>query len=229
MAVEQPILVARNVSKVYRTPKVRYQALSHVDLTVRRGDWMAIVGASGSGKTTLLSLLAGLDAPTQGTIVVEGRGLHHMSQTALARYRLRHMGFVFQTFQLLPALTVLENVALPLMIQGVGRQARWDRAQALLEDFGLQDHLYHRPDALSGGQAQRTAIARALACQPELLLADEPTGNLDSATADRIMDCFARVAAKGTTVIMVTHDGERAKQAGRIIHLEDGKIQGEGT
>lgn len=227
MAVGESILVARKVSKIYRTPKVRFQALSRVDLTVQEGEFLAIVGASGSGKTTLLSLLAGLDAPTQGSIVVQGRSLHHMNQTQLARYRLHHIGFVFQTFQLLSALTALENVALPLMVQGVGKRERWDRAQALLEAFGLQDHLFHRPDALSGGQAQRTAIARALVGRPELLFADEPTGNLDSETADEIMGYFVRIAQQGTTVLMVTHDRARAQYADRIIELEDGRIREE--
>lgn len=221
----EPIIVARNLTKVYKTSKIRLKALASVDIDIMPGEFVAIVGTSGSGKSTLLSLLAGLETPSAGRIAIKGRGIHRMSQEQLVEFRLNHTGFVFQSFNLFEMLTAQENVAFPLMAQGVGREERMERSKELLTLFDLQKHLYHKPSELSGGQQQRVSIARAIISNPDILFADEPTGNLDSHTADQIIEILRNISIdKGTTILMVTHDLKRAIHADRIIYIEDGRI-----
>lgn len=219
-----PVIVARNLTKVYKTRKTRCKALSGVDIDIVAGEFVAIVGTSGSGKSTLLSLLAGLERPSGGRVAIGGHGIHRMDEEQLVRFRLRNTGFVFQSFNLFETLTAQENVAFPLMAQGMGRTERMERAARILRDMDMSSHLHHKPDELSGGQQQRVSIARAIVTGPRIVFADEPTGNLDSETADRIMDIFRRIAGDGTTVLMVTHDMGRARWADRIIRIEDGRI-----
>jgi putative ABC transport system ATP-binding protein len=220
-----PIVEARGLYKSYRRGSERVPALRGVDLAVRRGEILAIMGPSGSGKTTLLNCLAGLDRIDAGDVLVEGQSLRRLSDDARARYRARRMGFVFQAYNLLPVLTALENVELPLLLAGApARQAR-ERARALLAEVGLATHLHHRPAQLSGGQQQRVAIARALAPQPAIVWADEPTGNLDSETAAEILDLLVRLnRALGQTVVLVTHAPEVARRAHRLVTMRDGRI-----
>ena len=221
----EPIIVVRNLTKIYRTRKIPLKALTSVDLDIMPGEFVAIVGTSGSGKSTLLSLLAGLEPPSTGRIIIKGRSIHRMSEKQLVGFRLKHIGFVFQSFNLFDMLTAQENVALPLMAQGVGRQERMERAKQLLTLFGLEKHLHHKPRELSGGQQQRVSIARAIIGNPDILFADEPTGNLDSKNADQITDILRDISIKnGTTILMVTHDMEKAAKADRIICIEDGRI-----
>ena len=221
----EPIIVVRNLTKIYRTRKIPLKALTSVDLDIMPGEFVAIVGTSGSGKSTLLSLLAGLEPPSTGRIIIKGRSIHRMSEKQLVGFRLKHIDFVFQSFNLFDMLTAQENVALPLMAQGVGRQERMERAKQLLTLFGLEKHLHHKPRELSGGQQQRVSIARAIIGNPDILFADEPTGNLDSKNADQITDILRDISIKnGTTILMVTHDMEKAAKADRIICIEDGRI-----
>lgn len=221
----EPIIIARNLTKIYRTSKIRLKALASVDLDILAGEFVAIVGTSGSGKSTLLSLLAGLESPSAGRIVIKGRGIHRMSEEQLVSFRLKHIGFIFQSFNLFEVMTAQENVAFPLMVQGVGRQERMERAKELLTLLDLQKHLNHKPRELSGGQQQRVSIARAIISNPDIVFADEPTGNLDSHTAEQIMEILKNISVnQGTTIIMVTHDMERAIHADRIINIEDGRI-----
>lgn len=227
------LIAAEGVSKTYRLGRVRVPVLRGADLSVREGEWVAILGASGSGKSTLLHLLGGLDRPDRagGRIVFRGGELGRGGSGELNRYRNLNVGFVFQFYHLLPELTVIENTLLPAMIaQGrlgylrKGRELR-ARARELLDSFGLGARLRHRPGELSGGERQRVAIARALLNEPTLLLADEPTGNLDRSTGSKILDSIATMHAKRAgTMVMVTHDPEVAARAGRIVHLIDGRV-----
>lgn len=221
----QPIISVRNLVKIYKTKKVRFKALNGIDLDVSPHEFIAIVGTSGSGKSTLLNLIAGLERPSAGKIFVKEKPVHKMSENELVKFRLNHVGFIFQNFNLMDSLTVLENAAFPLMIRGIDEKERNRRAKELLSTLGLADHLEHYPDELSGGQQQRVSIARAIMTNPEIVFADEPTGNLDSHTADQIIDVL-RVIVKtgGTTLLLVTHDIEKAKYAGRIVHIADGEI-----
>jgi putative ABC transport system ATP-binding protein len=221
----ESIIVARNLTKIYKTNKTRLRALASVDMDIMPGEFVAIVGTSGSGKSTLLSLLAGLESPSAGRIAIKGRGIHRMSEEQLVNFRLKHTGFVFQAFNLFEILTAQENVAFPLMAQGVGREERMERSKELLTLFDLKKHLHHKPKELSGGQQQRVSIARAIISNPDIIFADEPTGNLDSRTAHQIIGLLKDISIdKGTTVLMVTHDMRRAIYADRIIHIEDGRI-----
>lgn len=223
--MDEPIIITRNLTKIYKAKKIRLKALSSVDIDILSGEFVAIVGTSGSGKSTLLSLLAGLETPSAGRIAINGRGIHRMTEDQLVQFRLKNTGFVFQSFNLFDVLTTLENVAYPLMAQGISKHERTLRAKDLLKEFGLREHLYHKPNELSGGQQQRVSIARAIITNPKIIFADEPTGNLDSYTADNIMESLKNISQKnGTTVLMVTHDIERAKYADRIIRIEDGRI-----
>jgi len=221
----EPLVRIEQVSKVYRDGQREVVALRDLSLTVEPGEWVAIVGPSGCGKSTLLNLVAGLDRPTAGRVRVGGVDLGALDEEALARWRRGAVGIVFQFFQLLPTLTALENVQLPLALarrSGASRKAR-----QLLEAVGL-GHVAHRlPSELSGGERQRVAIARALANDPQLLLADEPTGNLDSETGAAVLDVFERVWRTGTTIILVTHDHDVAARAQRIVEIRDGRIVGE--
>ncbi len=229
MSVE-PIIQLHGVEKTYRTGRVDYLALRGVDLEVMPGELVAVVGPSGSGKSTILNLITGIDRPTAGDVIVSGRDLEELGEDDLAVWRGEHVGIVFQFFQLLPTLTARENVMLPLDFAGVGSvNDRSERAAARLTDVGLGDRLDHFPSELSGGEQQRVAIARALACDPSLLVADEPTGNLDTDTAADMFSVMADVNRNGTTVVYVTHDPVLAERAHRIVSIRDGRVmEGDG-
>ena len=213
------------VSRHYRTGDSVVKALDGIDLRIQAGAYVAIMGPSGSGKSTLMNVLGCLDVPTSGRYLLEGEDVCRLDDDRLSAFRGRTIGFVFQSFNLLPRLTSLENVALPLQYAGVGKEERLVRAGEALRLVGLEERRTHRPDALSGGQRQRVAIARALVTHPSLILADEPTGNLDSATSDGIMQLFDDIHRQGNTVILVTHDPGIARHAERIVYLRDGKIE----
>lgn len=220
------LIQASKLTRRYNVGKAVVAALSEVELTVPAGEFTALVGPSGSGKSTLLNLIGGLDRPTGGEIRVNGLSLGSAPEPELMRYRRERVGFIFQSFNLLPTLTALENVEAPLMLAEIPQPARRERASALLESVGLTPRMRHKPNELSGGEKQRVAIARALANHPLLLLADEPTGNLDSKTGGAVLDLLhSLLQAQGLTLIMVTHDLEIAARANRTIHLRDGSIQ----
>ena len=224
-AGKSPLIEISNVRKTYMSGAVEFLALKGVDLQVDRGEFVAIVGKSGSGKSTLINMMTGIDRPTSGTVQINGAPLHAMSEDELARWRGRNLGIVFQFFQLLPTLSLLENVLLPMDFspdfQGV--KAR-EAAMELLAMVNMAEQAHKLPSAVSGGQQQRVAIARALANDPPLLIADEPTGNLDSKTAESVFQLFEMLVKQGKTVIMVTHDHELAQRATRIITIADGEI-----
>lgn len=222
--VRDPIIVARDVTKVYRPGQESSVALRGVNLTVHPGEFVAIVGPSGSGKSTLLNLLAGLDRPSSGTIRVQGLDLSTLDEDRLARWRGQAVGIVFQFFQLLPTLTALENVMLAMELSGRYRGERRLRALKRLEEVGLAELADHLPSELSGGEQQRVAIARALANDPPIILADEPTGNLDWDTGQRIVDLLAGLSARGKTVLLITHERDLAARAMRVIEMRDGRI-----
>ncbi len=201
------------------------EAVCHVDLDIKKGDFLAIVGPSGSGKSTMMNLVGALDLATEGNIFLDGQNIEHLEENELARIRGKKIGFVFQTFNLIPTLTALENVALPMMFQNIGREERRERAEKLLKEIGLEKRADFLVTKLSGGERQRVAIARALANEPEVILADEPTGNLDSKTGNSVIEILKNLNKQGKTIIMVTHDLEKAKQAKRIIRLRDGRIE----
>jgi ABC-type lipoprotein export system ATPase subunit len=219
-----PLFQLQNISKIYSMGEVEVRALHEVDLTIDEGEFVAILGASGSGKSTLMHIVGFMDKPTSGTIFFDGREMSALSETARARLRGEKIGFVFQAFNLLARLTVLENTMLPLLYQRVGRKEAAARALAVLEEVGLDDRVKHFPNQLSGGQRQRVAIARSLINKPRLLLADEPTGNLDSENAAVILDVFRQLHRDGHTIVLVTHDAAVAARAQRQIHVRDGAI-----
>ena len=226
--MKQPLVILDNVWKVYRLGYARVFAIRGVSLELYESEFTAVVGPSGSGKSTLLHLIGGLDKPTRGRVLVDGVEISGLDEKGLAEYRRRYVGFVFQQFYLIPRLTALENVEIALMARGVPQSERRRRALELLEVVGLRDRAYHRPGELSGGEQQRVAIARALANNPKLLLADEPTGNLDSATAHSIMKLFRRlVDEQGVTIIMVTHNLELVSYCDRVVKLRDGVVVGD--
>jgi lipoprotein-releasing system ATP-binding protein len=231
MEKSRTILKAAGVRKSYRMGATRVEVLKGVDLTVRQGEFVAIVGASGSGKSTLLHILGGLDRPDKGVVEFDGRDLNRMRARELNRFRNEMVGFVFQFYHLLDELNVLENVVLPAMVSRtvlgwlLSRRVAKRRAMELLEQLGLKDRVRHKPYQLSGGERQRVAIGRALMNQPRLLLADEPTGNLDSVTGSGILNVFEQLNRAGQTIIMVTHDERVAARAQRVIVLEDGRIR----
>uniref|UniRef100_A0A7C3URB0 ABC transporter ATP-binding protein n=1 Tax=candidate division WOR-3 bacterium TaxID=2052148 RepID=A0A7C3URB0_UNCW3 len=214
-----------DIQKVYSTGKVSLPALRGITLTVEEGEYIAIMGPSGSGKSTLLNIIGFLDTPTEGRYYFKGRDVSNLSDEELARMRNKEVGFVFQTFNLLPRYTALENVSLPLIYAGESPKERKRKALAILERVGLSERISHRPNELSGGEAQRVAIARALVTNPSLLLADEPTGNLDSRSGREIMALFNELSAEGRTIILVTHDPNIAQNARRRMTMIDGKIQ----
>ncbi|HEX5179357.1 MAG TPA: ABC transporter ATP-binding protein [Gemmatimonadaceae bacterium] len=218
------VIVTRGITRDYDMGGEIVRALRGVDLAVRRNEYVAIMGPSGSGKSTLMNLVGCLDTPTSGEYWLNGSLVSDMKDDALARVRNREIGFVFQTFNLLPRATALHNVELPLVYAGVGSAERKKRAVEALERVQLKDRMDHRPNELSGGQRQRVAIARALVNRPAILLADEPTGNLDSATSEEIMRVFEELAGAGQTVIMVTHEPDIASHARRVVVLRDGRI-----
>jgi len=221
-----PLIRARALARCYRAGRQEVRALDGVDLDVGRGEFVALVGPSGSGKSTLLNLIGGLDRPTGGEIHVAGLELGKANDKALVRYRRERIGFIFQSFNLLATRSAVENVETPLMLADVPRKERRQRALELLESVGLAKRAEHRPNELSGGEMQRVAVARSLANKPVVLLADEPTGNLDSQTGQTILDLLREtVRAQNVTLLLVTHDMEVAAYADRIVHLRDGKIQ----
>ena len=219
-----PMIDVRGLEKQYVLGTETVRALRGVDLTISRNEYVAIMGPSGSGKSTFMNVLGCLDTPTAGENILNGQAVAGMKDDDLARIRNREIGFVFQTFNLLPRSTALENVELPLVYGGAGRAERRQRAQEALRSVELGDRMDHRPNELSGGQRQRVAIARALVTRPSIILADEPTGNLDSRTSEEIMALFARLHGEGQTIIMVTHEPDIAAHARRVVVLRDGLV-----
>jgi putative ABC transport system ATP-binding protein len=223
------IIVMDDIRKVYDTGKVKVEALKGVSFKVKKGEFVAIVGPSGSGKSTLMNLLGCLDTPTSGVYRLGGEAVSGLSRDALAGVRNRRVGFVFQNFNLLPQISAQENVEMPLLFGGVPLKERRERAAELLSKVGLSDRLEHKPTELSGGQMQRVAVARALAMTPDILLADEPTGNLDSASGSDIMGLFTELWRAGGTLIVITHDMSLARRASRIVETHDGRIVKDGA
>ena len=220
----EPIIRLEDVSRVYDLGKVQVPALTNVDMEVADGEFLAIVGPSGSGKSTMMNILGCLDRPTSGRYVLDGQPVDEMNDNGLARVRSRSIGFVFQSYNLLPRTSALENVAAPLMYQGVPRRERLARAQKVLERLGLGDRLNHVPSELSGGQQQRVGIARAIVTEPALILADEPTGNLDSHSGTEVLSLFKDLHSLGRTIVLITHDADVAQAADRALHLRDGRL-----
>jgi putative ABC transport system ATP-binding protein len=220
-----PLIVLEQVTKNYRMGSEIVHALRGVDLVIEPNEYVAIMGPSGSGKSTLMNILGCLDWPSSGRYILDGTDVSILDDAALARIRNQKIGFVFQTFNLLPRATALKNVELPLIYAGIPADERRERAQAALASVGLGDRLRHKPPELSGGQRQRVAIARALVTRPSIILADEPTGNLDSKTGAEIMELFEHIWRENNTVILVTHEEEIAKHARRIIRIRDGRIE----
>ncbi len=219
-----PVIKIRGIIRDFPLGQEVVKVLKGIDLDIERGEYVALMGPSGSGKSTLMNLLGCLDTATAGTYELNGKNVSNMTQDELAEIRNKEIGFVFQTFNLLPRTTALENVALPLIYAGVAKEKRISRAEEVLEDVGLSDRMDHKPSQLSGGQRQRVAIGRALVNKPSIILADEPTGNLDSKISLEIMNLFEDIHAQGNTVIVVTHEEDIAKHANRIIRLVDGMV-----
>jgi putative ABC transport system ATP-binding protein len=215
----------RNVTKVYQMGEVQVHALRGVSLAIEQGDFVTIMGPSGSGKSTLMNVLGCLDTPTEGSYHLHGRDVSRLTDRQLAQIRNQEIGFVFQMFNLLPRTQAIRQVELPLMYAGVGRRERRDRAGTALEAVGLGDRLHHRPDEMSGGQQQRVAIARALVTRPSIIMADEPTGNLDTQAGGEVLSIFQQLNDSGITVIFVTHDPEIAAYSRRVIYIRDGRIE----
>jgi len=227
LAAEPRIIEMASIRKVYDTGKVQVEALKTIDLNVKKGEFVAIVGPSGSGKSTLMNLIGCLDTPTSGTYRLGGEDVSAVTRDQLAEIRNRRVGFVFQSFNLLPQISAFENVELPLVFGGVPAKKRRDRAAELLARVGLGERMDHKPTELSGGQMQRVAIARALAMEPDVLLADEPTGNLDSGSGTDIMGLFTELWGQGSTLVVITHDMSLARRAGRVVEIRDGRITGD--
>ncbi|MDR0841727.1 MAG: ABC transporter ATP-binding protein [Christensenellaceae bacterium] len=222
---QKPIIDIRDVIKTYRVGSVDVQALRGVDLVIMPGELCCIIGRSGSGKSTLLNMLAGLEPATSGQIIINNQHLERMTESELIVFRQKNVGFIFQSFNLMPYYTALENVAFPLSFRGVPNAQRLKRAKEALRVMGLSDHMRHKPSQMSGGQQQRVGIARALVTDPEIIFADEPTGNLDSNTSDEVMHAICdTMRANGKTLIMVTHDPNMAAFADKVINLLDGRI-----
>jgi len=219
------VIRLKEIVKNYQVGTQVVRALRKVSLDINRGEYVAIMGASGSGKSTMMNIIGCLDTPTSGNYQLNGKDVHLMDDDRLAEIRNTEIGFVFQTFNLLPRYSALENVMLPLVYAGIGKAKREEVATAQLINVGLENRMEHRPNELSGGQRQRVAVARALVNTPSILLADEPTGNLDSKTSEEIMKLFAQIHAKGNTIILVTHEEDIARHAYRIIKLKDGMIE----
>ncbi|HET8775202.1 MAG TPA: ABC transporter ATP-binding protein [Thermoanaerobaculia bacterium] len=224
MNKNEPIIAMANIRKVYDTGKVKVEALKGVDLDIFPGEFVAIVGPSGSGKSTLMNLLGCLDTPTDGTYSIGGDNVAGVTRDTLAEIRNRRVGFVFQNFNLLPHITAQENVELPMLFGGISPKERRTRAVELLSKVGLGDRVDHKPTELSGGQMQRVAIARALAMNPDIILADEPTGNLDTSSGTDVMSLFNELWKSGRTLVIITHDPALAKRASRIVEIRDGRI-----
>ncbi|MDP2890273.1 MAG: ABC transporter ATP-binding protein [Bacteroidota bacterium] len=221
----ETVIKLEKIVKNYKVGTQIVRALRSVSLTINKGEYVAIMGASGSGKSTLMNVIGCLDTPTSGTYILSKSDVSHLSDDELAEIRNKEIGFVFQTFNLLPRNTALENVMLPLVYAGIKKQERIMKAEKILAEVGLSDRVEHKPNELSGGQRQRVAVARALVNNPSILLADEPTGNLDSKISEEIMQLFAEIHRKGNTLIVVTHEESIALHAHRIIRLKDGEIE----
>ena len=221
----QPVIQIDSIRKNYFLGKVVIEVLKGLSLTINKAEYVALMGPSGSGKSTLMNIIGCLDSPTSGQYLLAGKAVSGMSDNELADVRNREIGFVFQQFNLLPRLTALENVALPLVYAGVSKKERTERAREVLAKVNLSDRGHHKPNELSGGQNQRVAIARALVNNPSIILADEPTGNLDSKTSHEIMGIFGQIHSAGNTVVLVTHEEDIAAHAKRIIRLRDGVIE----
>ncbi len=224
-----PIIAMKGIRKVYDTGRVKVEALKGIDLEIRRGEFASIVGPSGSGKSTLMNLIGCLDTPTGGEYALAGERVAGLTRDALADVRNRRVGFVFQSFNLLPQITSIENVEMPMLFGGVSPKERRRRSEELLARVGLADRGEHRPTELSGGQMQRVAIARALAMEPDILLADEPTGNLDTSSGTDIMSLFSELWKQGRTLVVITHDMTLARRTGRIVEMRDGRIVADGA
>ncbi|MFC2413167.1 MAG: ABC transporter ATP-binding protein [Bacteroides sp.] len=223
--MERRIIDIDDIRKIYQVGSVEVRALDGVSLSIGQNEYVAIMGPSGSGKSTLMNILGCLDTPTSGRYVLNGTDVSEMDDDALADVRNAEIGFVFQTFNLLPRYTALENVVLPLVYAGVGRNERTERGKNALESVSLGDRMDHKPNEMSGGQRQRVAVARALVNNPAIILADEPTGNLDTKTSIDIMHLFEDIYARGNTIIVVTHEEDIAQHARRIVRLRDGRIE----
>lgn len=221
----QPLIDARDLRKTYHVGDQVVHALDGLDLSIQVNEYVALMGPSGSGKSTLMNMLGCLDRPTSGTYVLNDQDVSLLKDDALADIRNREIGFVFQTFNLLPRYTARENVALPMVYAGTRKSARMARAEEVLHQVGLGDRMDHRPNELSGGQRQRVALARALVMKPSIILADEPTGNLDSATSQEVMELFGDIQQAGNTIIIVTHESEIAAYAHRTVCLKDGRVE----
>lgn len=221
----QSVIHLEGIRKSYFIGKNELPVLKGVSLDIGRNEYVALMGPSGSGKSTLMNILGALDTPTAGSYILSGHDVSRMEDNELARIRNQEIGFVFQQFNLLPRLTALENVALPLVYAGIPKKQRTEMAVDVIKKVGLEDRMHHKPNELSGGQNQRVAIARALVNSPSLILADEPTGNLDTKTSIEIMDIFGKIQASGNTVVLVTHEEDIANHAHRIVRLRDGVIE----
>ena len=219
-----PLITLAGISRVYQTGRIDVRALDGIDLDIDHGEFVAIIGPSGSGKSTLMNIVGCLDRPTAGRYVLDGTSVEEFGDDDLARVRSRSIGFVFQCYNLLPRTSALDNVSMPLAYQGVGRKERHARAVASLERLGLGDRLDHEPTELSGGQQQRVAIARALVTEPALILADEPTGNLDTSSGAEVIGILRELHSTGRTVVLITHDADVAASADRQIHVRDGRL-----
>ena len=222
--MSEPLIALTGIKKVFYTDEVETHALSDIHLEIRKGEYLAIAGPSGCGKTTLLSILGLLDSPTEGSYILDGQPVSRLTAAERARVRNRQIGFIFQAFNLIGDLTVYENVELPLTYRGMPAEERRTRVQAALERVGMSHRMKHFPAQLSGGQQQRVAVARAVAGDPAILLADEPTGNLDSTNGEAVMELLRELHQAGATICMVTHDARYARQAERSVHLFDGKV-----
>ena len=221
----EPVIQVKNLYKIFRVGNSKVRALNGVDLTIYRGEFCAIVGTSGSGKSTMLNMLAGLEKPTKGEVIVAGEHLENMTENQLVRFRREKIGFIFQSFNLFGTMNAVENVALPLTFRGVDKKTREEKESKMLDLVGLSKHKKHRPNEMSGGQQQRVGVARALVLDPEIIFADEPTGNLDSHTSEDVLKLMRKVVQeKNQTLVMVTHDNHLAGFADRVFHIIDGKI-----
>jgi len=220
-----PIISIRDLGKTYKMGTLEVHALKSIDLDIYKNEFVALIGPSGSGKSTLMNLIGCLDTPTKGDFILNGMAVSNLEDSELAEIRNKQIGFVFQTFNLLPRLTALDNVALPLVYAGVPKHLRSEKALKVLEQVGLADRAHHKPNELSGGESQRVAIARALVNDPAIILADEPTGNLDSKTSYEIIAIFKQLHLAGNTIILVTHEADIAERAERIVKLIDGLIE----
>jgi putative ABC transport system ATP-binding protein len=223
------VIETRSLSKIYKRDEFQVTALDHVDVEVQKGEFIALMGPSGSGKSTLLHLIAAMDRPSEGAIAVLGEDLRSLSDSEIAQWRNEHIGFIFQTFNLIPVLTALENIELPLKLTSLKKKERLEHARTALELVGLGDRTGHLPKQLSGGQEQRVAMARAIVTDPDLILADEPTGNLDATSANEVLQLLSRLNQEfGKTIVMVTHDPHAARFASKIRYLEKGRMLPEG-